>query len=143
LNIPDTSERDSLFQAESRRCKEIIDSIRDNPEGRHYCIFDELYSGTNPAEAAKSAHAFLKYLSKYENVDFVLTTHYSSICKKLAKLNGKRRIKNYKMDVIDNAGKLDYTYKICKGVSKIHGAIRVLEQMEYPQEIIDEIKQSA
>jgi len=142
LNIPDTSERDSLFQAESRRCKEIIDSIRENPAGRHYCIFDELYSGTNPAEAAKSAHAFLKYLSKYENVDFVLTTHYSSICKKLAKLNGKRRIKNYKMDVIDNDGKLDYTYKICKGVSKIHGAIRVLEQMDYPPEIIDEIKQS-
>lgn len=143
LNIPDTSERDSLFQAESRRCKEIIDSIRENPAGRHYCIFDELYSGTNPAEAAKSAHAFLKYLSKYENVDFVLTTHYSSICKKLAKLECNRRIRNYKMDVIDNAGKLDYTYKICKGVSKIHGAIRVLEQMEYPQEIIDEIKQSA
>jgi hypothetical protein len=143
LNIPDTSERDSLFQAESRRCKEIIDSIRNHPEGRHYCIFDELYSGTNPTEAAKSAQAFLKYLSNYENVNFVLTTHYSSICKKLAKLKGSRRIKNYKMDVvIDEKGKLEYTYKICKGVSKVHGAIRVLEDMDYPCEIIDEIKQS-
>ena len=27
LNIPDTSGRDSLFQAEARRCKEIIDNI--------------------------------------------------------------------------------------------------------------------
>lgn len=27
LNIPDTSGRDSLFQAESRRCKEILDSL--------------------------------------------------------------------------------------------------------------------
>lgn len=140
LNIPDTSERDSLFQAESRRCKEIIDAIRDYPDDRHYCIFDELYSGTNPIEAAKSAHAFLKYLSKYENVDFVLTTHYSSICKKLSKLECKRRIRNYKMDVVDNNGKLEYTYKMIKGISKIHGAIRVLEQMDYPREIIDEIK---
>jgi hypothetical protein len=84
LNIPDTSERDSLFQAESRRCKDIIDVIQLNPENkgfRHYCIFDELYSGTNPVEAAKSAQAFLKYLAKFKNVDFVLTTHYASICK--------------------------------------------------------------
>lgn len=29
LNIPDTSGRDSLFQAEARRCKEIIDCIDD------------------------------------------------------------------------------------------------------------------
>jgi hypothetical protein len=27
LNIPDTSGRDSLFQAEARRCKEILDCI--------------------------------------------------------------------------------------------------------------------
>ena len=27
LNIPDTSGRDSLFQAEARRCKEILDAI--------------------------------------------------------------------------------------------------------------------
>lgn len=142
LNIPDTSERDSLFQAESRRCKEIIDSILASPDDRHYCIFDELYSGTNPKEASKSAHAFLKYLSKYDNVDFILTTHYSSICKKLAKLKGKRQIRNYKMDVIEKNGKLEYTYKINKGISKVQGAVRVLEQMEYPSEIIEEIKQS-
>ena len=47
LNIPDTSGRDSLFQAESRRCKEILDKIRDVPADEyHFCIFDELYSGT-------------------------------------------------------------------------------------------------
>ena len=28
LNIPDTSQRDSLFQAESRRCKDILDIVR-------------------------------------------------------------------------------------------------------------------
>jgi hypothetical protein len=30
LNIPDTSGRDSLFQAEARRCKEILDTINAN-----------------------------------------------------------------------------------------------------------------
>ena len=88
LNIPDTSERDSLFQAESRRCKEIIDIIgpcKEDSENRHFCIFDELYSGTNPMEATKTAYAFLKYLCEFKNVDFILTTHYTEICKKINK----------------------------------------------------------
>jgi hypothetical protein len=141
LNIPDTSERDSLFQAESRRCKDIIDIIKLNPESkgfRHYCIFDELYSGTNPTEAAKSAHAFLKYLANYKHVDFVLTTHYVSICKKLAKC---KMITNYKMNVLSKEnGELKYTYNITKGISKVQGAIRILEEMNYPKEILDELR---
>jgi hypothetical protein len=137
LNIPDTSERDSLFQAESRRCKEIIDSICVNKKEnncRHYCIFDELYSGTNPEEAAKSAYAFLKYLNKYENVDFILTTHYSSICNKFKK---SKQIANYKMETLESP--LKYTYKMKKGISKIQGAIKILEDMDYPKEIIDDV----
>jgi len=141
LNIPDTSGRDSLFQAESRRCKEIIDVIAkydDSARYRHYCIFDELYSGTNPVEATKSAYAFLKYLCKYENVDFILTTHYTSICNRMKK---SPRIQNYKMVVESSQsnGELNYTYKMKKGVSKIQGAIKILQQMDYPPEIIKDI----
>jgi DNA mismatch repair ATPase MutS len=139
LNIPDTSERDSLFQAESRRCKEIIDIIHsNNPISRHLCTFDELYSGTNPEEASKSAYAFLLYLAKFENVDFILTTHYISICDRLKK---SERICNWKMDALSNSdnGDIEYTYKIKKGVSKIQGAIKVLKDMKYPDEIIENI----
>lgn len=135
LNIPDTSGRDSLFQAESRRCKEIIDYIQNNPNHRHFTIFDELFSGTNPKEATKSAYAFLLYLSKFNNVDFILTTHYVSICKRL-----KNSCKNYKMDVTFNDHKINYTYKIKKGISRIEGATLILEEMKYPCEIIDSIK---
>jgi len=138
LNIPDTSGRDSLFQAESRRCKEIIDIVdkfSDASKYQHFCIFDELYSGTNPEEATKAGYAFLKYLSRLENVNFILTTHYFKICKKFLKSS---RVQNYKMDVkvLEN-GNLSYTYKMKKGISKIKGAIQVMKDMEYPQEIID------
>ena len=137
LNIPDTSDRDSLFQAESRRCKEIIDIVSQNSDKkkyRHFCIFDELYSGTNPEEATKAGYAFLKYLSKFENVNFILTTHYVKICKKFI---NSPQIQNYKMDVkvLDN-GDFYYTYKMKKGISKIKGAIQVMKEMEYPAEII-------
>ena len=139
LNIPDTSGRDSLFQAESRRCKEIIhDVLETNSDDRHFCIFDELYSGTNPAEATKSAYSFLLWLSKRPNVDFILTTHYIDICSRLKKSN--TRISNWKMDSIETeSGDIRYTYKILKGISKIQGAIKVLRDMDYPKEIIDTI----
>jgi hypothetical protein len=141
LNIPDTSGRDSLFQAESRRCKEIIDIISEfNQENkyRHFCIFDELYSGTNPIEATKSAYAFLLYLSKLPNVNFILTTHYVAICKKF---KNSDKIQNYKMEVENKEdGGLIYTYKMKKGISTIQGAVKILQQMNYPEEIIETIR---
>jgi DNA mismatch repair ATPase MutS len=143
LNIPDTSGRDSLFQAESRRCKEIIDIIREqNPDKtRHFCTFDELFSGTNPHEASSAGHAFLSYLNTFKNVNFILTTHYLRICKQF---KVSEHIQNYKMDVrISEDGTFKYTYKIKKGISSIKGGIRVLKDMDYPKEIIDLVEQSA
>jgi len=82
LNIPDTSGRDSLFQAESRRCKEILDKLTGEATPvRHFCIFDELYSGTNPYEAIASAYGYIMHLTKHDSVDFMLTTHYIQLCK--------------------------------------------------------------
>ena len=140
LNIPDTSERDSLFQAESRRCKDIIDIIIENNDNhhRHFCIFDELYSGTNPTEAAQAGKAFLEYMSHHTNVTFLLTTHYKKICKHFKQ---SKYIQNYKMDVnVLNDGKYEHKYKIKKGISHINGAIRVLKDMDYPEEILCQLE---
>ena len=135
LNIPDTSGRDSLFQAEARRCKEIIDCIKEKDNETHFCIFDELYSGTNPDEAIISASAFMSYIVKYDFVTCLLTTHYIKLCKKL---NKNEKIKNYNMKTLDNNNNLTYTYKIVKGISKIKGGVRVLSDMNYPKEILEE-----
>ena len=57
MNIPDTSGRDSLFQAEARQCKDILEQIAATPKDKsHFIIFDELYSGTNPFEASAAAY---------------------------------------------------------------------------------------
>ena len=136
LNIPDTSGRDSLFQAEARRCKDIIDSISINKDATHVCIFDELYSGTNPDEAEKSATSFMMYLNKYKNVSSMLTTHFVKVCVKLEK---SRCIQNYKM-ITETTGdnRLKYKYKMEKGISHVKGVINILKEMNYPKEIIDE-----
>jgi len=134
LNIPDTSGRDSLFQAEARRCKEILDAIDISSKETHFCVFDELYSGTNPEEAEQSATSFMKYITKYKNVSCLLTTHFIKVCKKLAK---SKAIVNYKMLTEKDNNDLIYKYILEEGISNIKGGLIVLKQMNYPKEIID------
>ena len=170
LNIPDTSGRDSLFQAESRRCKEILDKLtggQQAPPVRHFCIFDELYSGTNPYEAIASAYGYIMHLTKHDNVDFMLTTHYIQLCKLLqpCKLfeqqkpnsesdkgekivttketngTGTNKIRNLHMDVADR-GNYDfkYLYALRPGISAIKGGIKVLYDLQYPASIVDDTR---
>jgi DNA mismatch repair ATPase MutS len=164
INIPDTSARDSLFQAEAKRCKDILMKVGANEVGanevganevganevganevganevgsnnklRHFCVFDELYSGTNPYEAISSAYAFLKYLHKYDTVNFVLTTHFLDLCKRLEK---EKHMHNYHMKIETDNDDFKYTYKMEKGISEIKGGIKVLKDLEYPIEIIN------
>lgn len=134
LNIPDTSGRDSLFQAEARRCKEIIDIIDNNKSDTHFCVFDELYSGTNPEEAIISAVSFMEYLVKNRNMSCLLTTHYNEVCKKLDK---NKNIINCHMEANKTKNQIVYTYKLQDGISVVKGGINVLRDMNYPTEIID------
>lgn len=139
LNIPDTSGRDSLFQAESRRCKEILDIIELENNKKHFCIFDELYSGTNPYEAVASAFGYIDTISEMKNVNLMLTTHYIELCNKL---ENNKNVENVHMDVeiIDDQN-INYLYKLKKGISTIKGGIKVLCDLDYPQNIIDKTKQ--
>ena len=156
INIPDTSARDSLFQAEAKRCKDILEKIHTaeqnteyndtNGEGanegekpfskipkRHFCVFDELYSGTNPYEAISSAYGYLKYLHKYDNVNFVITTHFLDLCRRL---ESEKRMHNFHMKIENIDGDFKYTYKMEKGISDVKGGIKVLKDLDYPAEII-------
>ncbi len=133
INIPDTSSRDSLFQAEARRCLNIINHISNNKDKKHFCIFDELFSGTNPYEAVSSAQSYLDYISNFNTVKFMLTTHFIKLCNNL-KTN--KRISNINMETIINENNPIYKYKIKKGVSHAKGGISVLKQLNYPEKIV-------
>ena len=134
LNIPDSCSRDSLFQAEARRCKDILDCITKYPDKKHFCIFDELYSGTNPYEAISSAFSYLNYISKNPNVRFLLTTHFIKLCTLFEK---KKKIINKSMKTLEDENKNPvYTYKITNGISTIKGGVSVLRNLDYPENII-------
>ena len=137
MNIPDTNGRDSLFQAEARRCLEIYNTMQQKNDEKHFAIFDELYSGTNPYEAISSAYAYLHTISKNKNIKFILTTHFIKLCE-LFEENKNKRIENCYMNttITDNYDPI-YEYKIKKGISKVKGGICVLKQLNYPTKVIE------
>lgn len=138
LNIPDTSGRDSLFQAEARRCKEMIESFEKDPDNdnqeetrRHFCIFDELFSGTNVEEAMASSQALILYITKMPHVTFMLTTHLTKMCKRLSKTN-KEQTKT-----LVNCHMNASTFQLEPGISKERGAFKVLRELNFPADVTD------
>lgn len=124
INIPDNCDRDSLFQAEARRCKNILDIIRENPGANHLCVFDELFSGTNPYEAVACAYSYLDYTNQFKNVRYILTTHYLELCDKIEQTG---KVANYT---------LENKYHLQKGISRVKGGIKVIKDLGFPEEII-------
>ena len=123
-----------MFQAEARRCKEILDIIASHKKETHFCVFDELYSGTNPDEAETSATAFMRYLTKRQNITCLLTTHFIKVCKSL---ENNKNIMNCHMASEKKNHKLNYFYTLKEGISEVKGGINVLAEMNYPKEIIE------
>ena len=131
LNIPDTSGRDSLFQAEARRCKDILECINEYSDKNHICIFDEIYSGTNPNDAVLCANLYLKGMNHYKpNVDYILTTHYIQLCENFKE---DKMISNLKMNVEMSDESINYLYSIVPGISYIHGGKHILKNLNYPE----------
>ena len=102
---------------------------------KHFCIFDEIYSGTNPYEAMASAHSYLNYLSKYKNVSFLITTHYIDLCKKIDK--SELNIKNMHMKVNNKEDLFEYSYILRPGISEVKGGVKVLKDLGYPTDMIN------
>ncbi len=66
----------------------------------------------------------------------MLTTHYIKLCKKFIENN---KIENFSMNTIKCGDDFEYTYKLQKGISEIKGGIKVLHDMKYPVDILDNI----
>jgi DNA mismatch repair ATPase MutS len=157
LNIPDTSDRDSLFQAEVRRGKEILDSLKTQEiskeeGGSHahntFLLMDELFSGTNHEDAVQAAYGFLCYLghpSRQQTMRFLLTTHFVEICDKIESTaphvaqNGKMMIEETGENIQEEE-EIRYLYQFKEGISRLRCGIHILKQMNYPTEVMHYLK---
>ena len=90
-----------FISSRSPKMQKYSTTYIDNPNKKHFCIFDELYSGTNPYEAISSAYSYLKFIAKNKNVKFLLTTHYLKLCD-LLKTNKKILNQSMETNIVNN-----------------------------------------
>lgn len=126
INIPDTNSRDSLFQSEAKRCLEIINYIENNYKKNNYnnifCVFDELFTGTNIQDAEYAGIKLIKYLYKY-NISFILTTHFNNMVYKIKK--------HYKKNINYLQTGNNFSLKI--GISNIKIGKQILKDLGLPK----------
>jgi DNA mismatch repair ATPase MutS len=82
----------------------------------------------------------MNYLIKSKGVYCILTTHFIKLCEHLDK---NKQIENCYMETEfttneRNIEDFKYKYTLKKGISSVRGGIKVLYDMEYPTEIIEE-----
>jgi DNA mismatch repair ATPase MutS len=105
-----------------------MEFINNNPNKSHLCIFDELYSGTNPSDAVMCATLYLNSMNKFkEKVDYLITTHYVDLCKSF---ETNKQLYNMKMKVIEKEESIEYLYKLIEGISTINGGKYILKQLD-------------
>lgn len=146
---------DSLFQSEARQCFKIIDSASKDSSPQ-FCIFDELFSSTNPEESIElSVHLIEHMTNKCPHIDFIVTTHMVEICNRINQHQQdetrEQPIKHIDFismhstttDTSDTSDTSDLlqsvtpkpTYKVVPGICQIHGASSILRDMGFPVEI--------
>lgn len=120
----------SYYLAEGESILRIINSLKyDAPV---FCPIDEIFRGTNPIERISSSSQILKYINKRNSICIVATHD-----KELSDMLKENYDFYYFSENVDEKNGLSFDYKIKKGISKTRNAIKLLEYMGYPKEIIE------
>jgi DNA mismatch repair ATPase MutS len=119
---------DSYYIAEIKSLKRILDGM--NNSIRCLCFIDEILKGTNTIERIAASAAVLDYL-KSENCLAVIATHDIELTEM-----AEDSFDNYHFQEQIGDDSVNFDYKIHDGRSTTKNAIRLLEFMDYNQEII-------
>ena len=153
MRISDQLGTSSLFEAEVKRCAELISQAEQTSMSglRATYFLDEPMHSTPPIEGSATSKAVLEYIGKLPGVTVLITTHYHDIVTMDSKY-----FHNISMDAIaeenreenreekekeqDGPGKTKYIfpYKIQRGPSFKCIALELLEKNQLPTGIVQE-----
>ena len=134
LLITSMAVRDDLMEGESYYIKEIkyLNRIIENLDADRFilCMIDEILRGTNTEERIAASTAILKYIVD-KNCIAVVASHDIELTQLLSAdyLNYHFREKLHAKDIA-------FDYKLYEGASVSKNAIKLLEYVGFPQEII-------
>ena len=128
--------RDNLLSGESYYIKEIkyLQRMIEKSSGERmvFCGIDEILRGTNTTERIAASIAILQYLCS-KNCMVMVATHDLELATALEGL-----CENYYFCESVQDGDVVFDYKLKKGISNTRNAIRLLEAIGFPAEIISE-----
>ena len=119
----------SYYLAEAESILRIIKASQ--KEIPVFCPIDEIFRGTNPIERISSSAEILQYINKGKAICIVATHD-----RELSDMLKENYDFYYFSEEVDNKNGLKFDYKLKKGVSKTRNAIKLLEYIGYPKEII-------
>lgn len=126
---------DSYYIAEIKSLKRILDMINDDVHC--VCFIDEILKGTNTIERIAASAAILSYLSG-QNCLCLVASHDIELTEML-----KNIYDNYHFrERITDEG-ITFDYKLHTGHATTRNAIKLLEFMDYPENVVGDAKSAA
>lgn len=138
IRVHDTVGESSLFEAEVKRCAEIVKEAQAiSASGRLAMYFlDEPMHSTPPTEGAATAMSIAAHMGSLAGIKLFMTTHYHQVTQ-LEKMYPDAWM-NVSMEAIAQPdGGFVFPYKIRKGPSFQCIALEILKDRALPEEIID------
>lgn len=120
---------ESYFIVEIKSLKRILSALR--PDVLTLCFIDEILRGTNTVERIAASKALLTYIAG-QNALCVAATHDIE----LTKLLPQYRQLHFREEITPQG--MVFPYRVMDGVSDTRNAIRLLEMMGFPDEVIIE-----
>lgn len=127
---------DSYFVAEIKSLKRIL--VAAQSEERVLCFIDEILKGTNTVERIAASAQLMEWFSHYQVLAFVATHDLElpeilqGICDNI----------HFSEQVSKDNG-VTFDYQLKQGVSHSKNAIRLLETLGYPEEIVEGAQSAA
>ena len=123
------SEGKSYYMSEAEALLRIINALND--EIPVFCAIDEIFRGTNPVERIAASAEILTYINE-RNAISIVTTHD----RELVDILKDNYEFHYFSESVSKKNGLNFDYKLKDGVSKTKNAIKLLDFIGYPKEII-------
>lgn len=137
IRVGDTVGKDSLFEAEAKRCADMIDeATRVTAAGQRALYFlDEPMHSTPPIEGAATAMAVVRHLAAMKGVRVFVTTHYHTMID--LETEDPENFINVSMEALTNEGSaFHFPYRLRKGSSRQCIAIDLLTEKGFPEPFI-------
>ncbi|MDV4150146.1 DNA mismatch repair protein MutS [Clostridium sp. AL.422] len=119
----------SYYLEECNSVLRILNSL-DNPIPA-FCIIDEIFKGTNPIERISASKEILKYIMNRNAISMVATHDLE-----LAESCDDKYLRYYFCEDIDENEGLTFDFKLKEGICNTGNAIKLLDFLGYPKEII-------